>query len=77
MLLFLLYLLLLYAPNMFVLLQYIQLYQNNDATPGTGGMSIPRDNLDLTDLGAVKIVLPESYSQNFDGTGTMTIRGMR
>lgn len=58
-------------------LQYLQLYRNNDITPGTGGASVPRDNLDLTDLGAVKIALPESYSQNFDGTGTMTIRGMR
>ena len=45
--------------------------------PGTGGANVPRDDLDLTDLGAVKIVLPESYSQNFDGTGTMTIRGMK
>lgn len=58
-------------------LRYIQLYRNNLGTPGTGGIGIPKDNLDLTDLGAVKITLPESYSQNFDGTGTMTIRGMR
>lgn len=57
-------------------LRYIQLYRNNVGVPGTGGMSIPKDNLDLTDLGAVKIRLPEEYSQNFDGTGTMTIRGM-
>lgn len=58
-------------------LRYIQLYRNNLGTPGTGGIGIPKDDLDLTDLGAVKIVLPEGYSQNFDGTGTMTIRGMK
>ena len=58
-------------------LQCLQLYRNNDISTGNGGASVPRDNLNLTDLGAVKIVLPESYSQNFDGTGTMTIRGMR
>lgn len=58
-------------------LRYIQLFRNNLSTPGTGGASIPNDNLDLTDLGVVKIELPESYSQNFDGTGTMTIRGMK
>ena len=58
-------------------LRYVQLYRNNEITPGTGGMGIPKDNLDLTDLGAVEIVLPEAYSQNFDGTGTMTIRGMK
>ena len=57
--------------------RYIQLYRNNLGTPGTGGIGIPKDDLDLTDLGAVKIVLPESYSQNFDGTGTMTIRGLK
>lgn len=58
-------------------LRYIQLYRNNNSVAGTGGMGVPKDNLDLTDLGAVKIVLPESYSQNFDGTGTMTIRGLK
>ena len=58
-------------------LRYIQLYRNNNSVPGTGGIGIPKDNLDLTDLGAVKIALPEAYSQNFDGTGTMTIRGMK
>lgn len=58
-------------------LRYIQLYRNNNSVSGTGGMGVPKDNLDLTDLGAVKIVLPESYSQNFDGTGTMTIRGLK
>lgn len=58
-------------------LRYVQLYRNNSITPGAGGMGIPKDNLDLTDLGAVEIVLPEEYSQNFDGTGTMTIRGMK
>lgn len=58
-------------------LRYIQLYRNNAGTPGTGGIGIPKDDLDLTGLGAVKIVLPEGYSQNFDGTGTMTIRGMK
>ena len=55
----------------------IQFYRNNLGAIGTGGIGVPKDNLDLTDLGAIKIVLPESYSQNFDGTGTMTIRGMR
>lgn len=58
-------------------LRYIQLYRNNNSVPGTGGIGIPKDNLDLTDLGAVKIALPDSYSQNFDGTGTMTIRGLK
>lgn len=58
-------------------LRYIQLYRNNTGTPGTGGIGIPKDDLDLTDLGAVKIELPEEYSQNFNGTGTMTIRGMK
>jgi hypothetical protein len=58
-------------------LRYIQLFRNNVGTPGTGGIGIPKDNLDLTDLGAVKIVLPEAYSQNFDGTGTLTIRGLK
>ena len=58
-------------------LRYIQLYRNNAGTPGTGGIGVPKDDLDLTDLGAVKIVLPEGYSQNFNGTGTMTIRGMK
>lgn len=58
-------------------LRYIQLYRNNLGIPGTGGIGIPKDNLDLTDLGAVKIVLPVEYSQDFDGTGTMTIRGMK
>lgn len=58
-------------------LRYIQLYRNNNSVPGTGGIGIPKDDLDLTDLGAVKIVLPESYSQNFNGTGTMTIRGLK
>lgn len=58
-------------------LRYIQLYRNNIGVPGTGGIGIPKDDLDLTDLGAVKIRLPEEYSQNFDGTGTMTIRGMK
>lgn len=58
-------------------LRFLQLHRNNNATPGTGGASVPKDNLDLTDIGTVKIALPESYSQNFDGTGTMTIRGMR
>ena len=58
-------------------LKCLQLYRNNEVVTGNGGASVPRDNLNLTDLGAVKIALPESYSQNFDGTGTMTIRGMR
>ena len=58
-------------------LRYICIYRNNNVTPGTGGAGIPTDSLDLTDLGAIKLILPESYSQNFDGTGTMTIRGMK
>lgn len=58
-------------------LRYTQLYRNNLGTAATGGIGIPKDDLDLTDLGAVKIVLPEAYSQNFDGTGTLTIRGLK
>nr|DAI25500.1 MAG TPA: hypothetical protein [Caudoviricetes sp.] len=58
-------------------LRYIGLYRNNNVTAGSGGTGIPKDNLDLTDLGAIKLFLPEAYSQNFDGTGTMTIRGVK
>lgn len=54
-----------------------ELYRNNRSTPASGGPGVPIDGLDLDDLGGVRIVLPEAYSQNFDGTGTMTIRGIK